>query len=319
MPIDQFKALSTLVAIVCFMILLCSGASASESESESESNNGEVKLFEYIENEDFSSALNHLNSLYSAYPNGPEAESQFMLEVDIAGDYLTPEQEQLAEQFINLYPNHVSVKFLEALYVSRKGTKARGSKWSFDTAPKNFNNMKNELYKSIPLFEAVLDEDPENHLAHVFTGVNYSFLNQKSRSNKHYKQALEISPASYNAWTNILWFNHPRWGGNYAVMEELLAEMESQVIANPRLTSLKGLVLTDKADRALRGKKLAESEELIFQALEFGVYGRNRKVLDSLHREIQSSGDRAGACRISTKVNAMYPDNLHYSDLADSC
>jgi len=307
-----FPNLRLFIATVTVVCLTSAGSVMSNDASD-------TTLSDFIKNQDYAGAKKLLDQLYAEYPASADAEASFVRNVGNATTNLQYEHDEQLQAFIDRYPNHLSVDHFSANYLYAKGTKARGEKTILKTSKDQLASMRSEMEGSVTAFKGVLEENPNDYLALVSNGVNYSYMGAYRKADNEFRKALDLNAASYQAWSNLLWFNHPRWGGSYQKLENLLEEMEAQIGTNPKLASMQGVIYADKADAAIGREQFDEAETLVLQAFEYGSYWRYRRVADDLHRKIQASGDRAGACRISIKVNELDPTNEHYQNLVESC
>jgi len=280
----------------------------------------EVKtLSEYIEDENYESAKWLLDDLYESYPSSLENESRFVWAVETATRELQYSHDEKLQAFIARYPDSLPMDFFSSLYQFNKGAKLRGTDWAANTSDAQFDAMRVEMKKSVAGFENVLNQHPESYLAHAYIGRNYSYIASRHESDIAFRKSLVQEPASFGAWNGFLWYNRPRWGGNYAGMMKLLNEMGYEVGDNPRLARLRGVILADKASNAIQNNKYDDAEELLMLAMDYGVVSDYTRVADELHAKVQASGDSEGACRISQKIYTLQPNNKRYKNLVAIC
>jgi len=302
------------VTILFISLTHISCASAQSSKKKKRDN-----LYRLIQSEQYPAATRRLKRLYASYPNSPAEEKKFLDEVDGAVSHLPKKHQRELEKFLDLNRDRTAGMFMDAMYYYRKGTKARGKKFANRIDKKKLSLSTSNFVNSIARFQSVLEDDPAGYLAHHYMGNIYSRIGNQDVSNAEFRSALQLSSANHRVWESFLSFNRPRWGGSYEMMEELITEMTTHEKSNPKLSSLKGLALADKADNNIRKKDFATAEEQIFKALDFGsnyTYGRT---VEKLYQRVEAAGDETGACRIAKKVNAIYPESKRYQKVVDEC
>ena len=310
--------LRTVWAITTIAVLVLSTAGF-VSAAETEKNGKEQSLFHLVKNKNYTEASSRLETLYKAYPNSVSDENRLLSEVGTAVVHLPKEHEQELREFLKLNRDSVAAKFLGALFFQQKGRNARGGDNIDKTSREKVDNMRSALVNTLSRFQAVLEKDPGNFMAHMYSAENYAFLGNSEAKEREYRAALAIDPDSYRIWGSYIFFNTPRWGGSYKKMEDLIQEMAQHEQSNPTLRRLKGMMLGDKADTAIRNKKLDEAEALVFKALEFGKVPYFPNLVGNLFFHIEATGEMDRKCRVAKKVIAIAPKAKYYKNVLTSC
>ena len=321
MSIEPLHGIRTLV--VCLLLTLslngCASARSIIQTSTRSSVANDGSLYSLIANRKYAIAITTLTTLYENFPNSQRDETKFTKAVNRAAYYLADEHENSLKNFIRRHKNEIPVQFLEARQLQYQGIKARGNKFAEDTSKEDKRAMHTALARSIDLYNLVLYKDPSNYLAHAHLALNLSYTAKYELSNEHFEIALDYSPTNYTIWQTFLSQNKPRWGGSHEKMDDIIFALEAYERENPRLTRLKGLALADKADIARRNKKLDLAERFALAALEFEPHKTYGQTVDQVYQAVSRSGDTVAACRISKKVNSIYPTNKRYQKLIEGC
>lgn len=309
--------------ITCLVIAISIGGCTSVSSVVKNSTRNSVPndgtLYGLIANQKYENAMDVLTKLYENFPNSARDEYKFTQSVDRVAYHLPKKHEQMLKSFILKNKNSIPVQYLEARYVQYTGTKARGGKPTKETPKKNMRTMRKAVAKSIDLYNLVLYKDPTNYLAHARLAESYTYIGKEQLSNEHFETALDYSPTSFGIWDSYLFHSRPRWGGSHEKMDDIIFALEAYENENPNLKRLKGLALADKADFARRNKQLDLAERYALAALEFEPHKTYGQTVDRVYQAVSRSGDTVAACRISKKVNSLYPKNKRYQKLIEEC
>ena len=276
-------------------------------------------LHDLIKSENYSAATSRLNMLYSDHQNGRKAENRLIGEVGTAVSVLPKNHKLQLDHFIELNQNSVAGKFTSALYYQWNGLRIRGQKSNQETDQKKLDALRVNLNQSVTLFQSVIKDDPKSYLAHMYNGINYSYISSRKASDREFKAGLAIKPLNYKIWEKYIIYNQPRWGGSYERMDSVVKEMGPAARKNRVLQRLKGLPLIDKAEELIRKGEFVKAEDLVFRALDFGSHRRYGQTVRYLLNRVNASGDKVAGCRITKKTNALYPKNKRFRELAAKC
>jgi len=313
--------MSKSICISITLSLLALSLAGCASSGDSKKNKG-TTMFHLVKDGNYAKATERLNSLYAAYPSSAEAEDRFRSEMDSAAAYLPKKHKARLDRFLNINRNGVAEKFFSGLYFHHAGIDARGQKSVNNTERKKLGLLRDNLVNSIARFQSVLKDDPNSYLAHMYNGINFSYMGTIEAELAEFRAAVDINPTSVRVvrvWNSFLTHSQPRWGGSYDIMQDLIDELATHEQKNPKLRSLKGLALSDKADAFIRQEDFVSAEDHIFRALEFGSNDSYGQTVDYLMRKVKQSGDEEGACRIIKKTHAIYPKHERYRELAAGC
>lgn len=306
----------------CLAAIGLSGCSTTNSllnTAERKTSSSTNSLSELIKDKNYQGAKDRLYTLYENIPNSGHDERKFRREVNSVANFHSKEHKSKLTAFVRRYRNESSVQHLQAKRLQTEGFKARGRKFAKDTPEDALKVMFKKLNGSTELLYKVLKTDPSNYLAQEMLAVNLSYVSRQKRSNEHFEKALDYSPANYLVWQRFLNHNKPRWGGSHEKMQDLIFQMEAYEKENPKLKSLKGMMVADKSDLARRNKRLDLAEKYAIEALEIVPNYTHENLLDLVYKAVVSAGDTEAACRISNKVISIYPDSQRFQAYASSC
>lgn len=272
-----------------------------------------------IQNKEYAAAEKRLDDYFSAYPNSDRDETLFLSHVNSVMRNVLPTHGEQLNDFFDLYGKSRSGQFLEAVYFYEKGLEFRGTAFAQDTHRDKIAGMRDNFANSISRFQSVLAQDPSSYLVYSYLGTMFAYESAHTASEREFRRALAINPASFHVWRTFLNYKLPRWGGSHEQMQALLVEMRAHEGKNKRLRNLQGLVLADKAELAARDGQFDLAEDFIFQAWEFAPYRKYGQTLDFVYRMVNRSGDQVGACRIAKKTHELVPKNAKYLRYSQEC
>jgi len=305
--------------MACMVLALFSVTHINDATAQTKKKRKTYSIYSLVKAQKYSRASRRLKKLYANYPQSVNDERQFIKEVSYAVRKLPEKHERNLEKFLERNSDNTAGVFMSGYYSYRTGLEARGFDTTENTDSMQMNILKSNFSASMDQFQIVLDEEPHSYLAHYYRAIMQAYISKNKKSNAEFKEALALSPVNYRVWDSFLYYNQPRWGGSYAIMDELIEEIAFLDPSNPKLTPLKGTALAEKARNFLLNEDYAAAEDHIFQALDFGSKPTYGKLVDRLMRTVRKNGDEVSACRIIKKTHNLYPNHKRYKKLAAEC
>ncbi|MBE9535550.1 MAG: DUF4034 domain-containing protein [Proteobacteria bacterium] len=214
-----------------------------------------------------------LNTALEKYQKSFEADQTNEYKVfDAYGAFrlTNPSYEGYMEEWVKRYPDSYQPRLAIAQYYYTKGWESRGHKFIKDTSEDQIEEMNSYFVKVEENINNALEINPNLMPAYrILIGIsNTSSI--AGDENEIINKVLELFPHSYIAASNSTWAKEPRWGGNYAVMENIAKGAERYSDVNPKLTALYGQIYYDQG-RILFGKeKYKEAVDKLTKAITFG-------------------------------------------------
>ena len=164
------------------------------------------------------------------------------------------------------YQPHLAI----AQYYYAKGWESRGYKWRKDTTDEQIEEMVSYFLKAEEHVKVALKTNPDLIVGYyILTGI-YNALGNDEAEDRIIQKTAKLFPYSFLIKSVSSWAKEPRWGGSYALMEEMAKDAEKYSNTNPKLTALYGFIYYDQGRRFNRNKRYAKAIDLFSKALEFG-------------------------------------------------
>ncbi|MCJ8338666.1 MAG: hypothetical protein MJK10_09360 [Pseudomonadales bacterium] len=220
---------------------------------------------------DYPAAIELLEKLYAATIADISQEQALLLEINhisTMGQVIDDELDAIVSQYPN---NHLSY-LLRGYYLTGKANRARGGDWDIESSDQQLQQMEKIHQQAIRDLHKVLQLANSNYLAHIALADIYHYrVENAPLSQLHFKQAIELQPASYELWSNYLASSIPRWRGSYAKMQQIITQMKNYSLTNKKLTSLQNFILYDQGSVAAYDGDYRLALEKYSQALHFGT------------------------------------------------
>lgn len=154
-------------------------------------------------------------------------------------------------------------------FYSSSGFLVRGTDYIQNVPKENIIDMEKYHQEAIKDFKKALEINPQFSVAYTELIRIYKAYGDTVVLNQLLKSVVSVDPRIYYARTNYIDSLKPVWGGSYREMEKFIDETMKYVSLNPRLWSLKGEILAEKARFAKTKNDYKTSIEMYTKALEY--------------------------------------------------
>ena len=143
------------------------------------------------------------------------------------------------------YQPHLAI----AQYYYAKGWESRGYKWRKDTSGEQIQGMRSYFLKAEEHIKIALKINPDLIVGYYNLIGIYNAVGNDEAEDRIIQKATELFPYSFVIKSVSSWAKQPRWGGSYALMEEIAKKAEKYSNTNPKLTVLYGFIYFDQGRR----------------------------------------------------------------------
>ena len=170
----------------------------------------------------------------------------------------------------------------------------RSERFASEVSEKQWARYRSDSERAAADFQAAIALKPDLSIAYAgLLGVE-----GHHRDRELYEQALALAPWSYEARRSYLWFLQPKWGGSFEAMEAVVADADAHVDENPKLESLRDVLVAARAEVPWQREDYAAAEQILSAEIErrpshYLLYqrgwlrmlmGSNREALEDLER-----------------------------------
>lgn len=148
-----------------------------------------------------------------------------------------PSYEPLFAKWIEATKDKYPPYMAAAQYYHALGWESRGYKWAKDTPAEQMDKMVEYFHEAAGYAERAVELNPDLMVAHEILINIYNAGGSREDENMTIDRSLKLFPLSFLIRSACLWAKEPRWGGSYAIMEEIAKRSEICSEANPRLTA----------------------------------------------------------------------------------
>lgn len=180
------------------------------------------------------------------------------------------EYEDLLNEWVDATPDTYQPYLGLAEYYHAKAWQSRGNKWASSTSDEQFEGMRHYFEKSQENLQKSLELNPRLMIAYNMLLDIAMATSSSSMENDIIKKSFEIFPDSFLIKLTASGAKEPRWGGSYGEMAKVAEAAEPYSINNPILTTLYGMIYSDKAAILQRHEKYKEAYDAYSTAMLFG-------------------------------------------------
>jgi len=164
------------------------------------------------------------------------------------------------------YASHAA----RGIYRMHRGNHVRGGEYARDTPPEKMQSMLKLHRQAIPDLLAALRENGRLTPAYVALISIQSATGDTQSAERTLNEAVRRMPETYYVRFAYLSALHPRWGGDYSLMQTYAATLDAAAVRNPRIWSLNAEVAAELGHSASDSRDYAQAIRYYSEALRYG-------------------------------------------------
>jgi tetratricopeptide (TPR) repeat protein len=227
----------------------------------------EQELRDLLRRGEFAALEKRLDAVQRDYESGRRPES----DVFVAFHPLQrPDAQADLERWVAARPRSWAAVAARGLRLTDAGARARGGKFISETSPMQIAQMEDDFHLALPDLRTAIQARPRFLPAYARLIDIARMDGDDEMARAVFREALKRDPTTLYVRETYLQSLEPRWGGSYAEMESVAREAQAHVSESPRLRSLLGYPVAERAYDRMLAKDWAGAADGLSQALSFG-------------------------------------------------